>query len=147
MREAEPRPCTILAFSIWPTGSPAALSTRLSASPIPPGNRPPSDAGGPVEGSRHQLQDQRPTVGQVLGALGQSAVRLHRMDAPPTGLHGIGARLSLRRAVERIMTPEDIGYFFPRGEDIFGIKVRGFLLTRQIPRGAPCVAGHPGCST
>ena len=25
-----------------------------------------------------------------------------------------------------VMTPEDVGYFFPRGEDIFGIKVRGF---------------------
>ena len=24
------------------------------------------------------------------------------------------------------MTPENVGYFFPRGEDIFGIKVRGF---------------------
>ena len=24
-----------------------------------------------------------------------------------------------------VMTPEDVGYFFPRGEDIFGIKVRG----------------------
>lgn len=23
-------------------------------------------------------------------------------------------------------TPEDVGYFFPRGEDIFGINVRGF---------------------
>ena len=25
-----------------------------------------------------------------------------------------------------VMAPEDVGYFFPRGEDIFGIKVRGF---------------------
>ena len=25
-----------------------------------------------------------------------------------------------------VTTPEDVGYFFPRGEDIFGIKVRGF---------------------
>jgi hypothetical protein len=25
-----------------------------------------------------------------------------------------------------VVTPEDVGYFFPRGEDIFGIKVRGF---------------------
>ncbi|UXN62852.1 hypothetical protein [Phyllobacterium zundukense] len=24
-----------------------------------------------------------------------------------------------------VMTPEDVGYFFPRGEDIFAIKVRG----------------------
>jgi hypothetical protein len=29
----------------------------------------------------------------------------------------------LERCVRR---PEDVGYFFPRGEDIFGIKVRGF---------------------
>ncbi|WP_081160920.1 hypothetical protein [Ensifer aridi] len=25
-----------------------------------------------------------------------------------------------------VVTPADVGYFFPRGEDIFGIKVRGF---------------------
>ena len=25
-----------------------------------------------------------------------------------------------------VLTPEDVGYFFPRGEEIFGIKVRGF---------------------
>jgi hypothetical protein len=25
-----------------------------------------------------------------------------------------------------VTTPEDVGYFFPRGDDIFGIKVRGF---------------------
>lgn len=25
-----------------------------------------------------------------------------------------------------VVTPEDISYFFPRGEDMFGIKVRGF---------------------
>jgi len=25
-----------------------------------------------------------------------------------------------------VTTPEDVGYIFPRGEDIFGIKVRGF---------------------
>ena len=25
-----------------------------------------------------------------------------------------------------VATPEDVGHFFPRGEDIFGIKVRGF---------------------
>ena len=25
-----------------------------------------------------------------------------------------------------VVTPEDVGYVFPRGEDIFGIKVRGF---------------------
>ena len=25
-----------------------------------------------------------------------------------------------------VVTPEDVSYFFPRGEDIFGVKVRGF---------------------
>jgi hypothetical protein len=39
-----------------------------------------------------------------------------------------------------VATPEDVGWFFPRGEDIFGIKVRGFasigkfLKTRRIVR-------------
>jgi hypothetical protein len=39
-----------------------------------------------------------------------------------------------------VTTPEDVGYFFPRGEDIFGIKVRSFssigkfLGTRRILR-------------
>ena len=39
-----------------------------------------------------------------------------------------------------VTTPEDVGYFFPRGEDIFGIKVRGFrsigkfLKTRRVLR-------------
>lgn len=39
-----------------------------------------------------------------------------------------------------VMTPEDVGYVFPRGEDIFGIKVRGvssigkFLATRRALR-------------
>ena len=39
-----------------------------------------------------------------------------------------------------VMTPEDVGYFFSRGEDIFGIKVRGFssigkfLATRRALR-------------
>ena len=37
-----------------------------------------------------------------------------------------------------VTTPEDVGYFFPRGEDMFGIKVRGFssigkfLTTRLV---------------
>jgi hypothetical protein len=45
------------------------------------------------------------------------------------------------RLLERcVATPEDVGYFFPRGEDIFGIKVRGFasigkfLATRRALR-------------
>jgi len=39
-----------------------------------------------------------------------------------------------------VTTPDDVGYFFPRGEDIFGIKVRGyrsigkFLATRRVLR-------------
>jgi hypothetical protein len=39
-----------------------------------------------------------------------------------------------------VTTPEDVGYFFPRGQDIFGIKVRGFrsigkfLATRRALR-------------
>lgn len=39
-----------------------------------------------------------------------------------------------------VKTPEDVGYIFPRGEDIFGIKVRGvasigkFLATRRVRR-------------
>ena len=39
-----------------------------------------------------------------------------------------------------VTTPEDVGYFFPRGEDIFGIDVRGFrsigkfLATRRVLR-------------
>ena len=36
------------------------------------------------------------------------------------------------------MTPEDVGYFFPRGEDIFGIKVRGFSSIGKF-LGAPCL--------
>ena len=38
---------------------------------------------------------------QVLGSLDQCAVRLHRVDASAAGLHGAGARLPHRRAVER----------------------------------------------
>ena len=40
-----------------------------------------------------------------------------------------------------VMTPEDVGYIFPRGEDIFGVKVRGiasigkFLAARRVLRG------------
>jgi hypothetical protein len=39
-----------------------------------------------------------------------------------------------------VVAPEDVGYFFPRGEDIFGINVRGFssigklLATRRALR-------------
>ena len=31
-----------------------------------------------------------------------------------------------------VTTPEDVGYFFPRGEDIFGIKVSGFRSIRKF---------------
>lgn len=31
-----------------------------------------------------------------------------------------------------VATPEDISYFFPRGEDMFGIKVRGFSSISQF---------------
>ena len=31
-----------------------------------------------------------------------------------------------------VSTPEDVGYFFPRGEDIFGVKVRGFRSIRKF---------------
>jgi hypothetical protein len=39
-----------------------------------------------------------------------------------------------------VTTPEDVSYFFPRGDDIFGIRVRGgasigkFLKTRRVRR-------------
>ena len=46
-----------------------------------------------------------------------------------------------------VVTPEDVGYFFPRGEDIFGIKVRGFSSIGKFLASAPCVAGHPERST
>ncbi len=35
----------------------------------------------------------------------------------------------LERCVE---TPEDVGFFFPRGEDIFGVKVRGLSSIRKF---------------
>ena len=31
-----------------------------------------------------------------------------------------------------VIAPEDVGYFFPNGEDIFGIKVRGFRSIGQF---------------
>ena len=33
-----------------------------------------------------------------------------------------------------VATPEDVGWFFPRGEDIFGIKVRGLRSIRKFLR-------------
>ncbi len=41
-----------------------------------------------------------------------------------------------------VTTPEDVGYFFPRGEDILAINVRGLRLDPQIPRDPPSVACH-----
>lgn len=34
-----------------------------------------------------------------------------------------------------VMTPEDVSYIFPRGEDIFGIKVRGFASIGKLLAG------------
>jgi len=31
-----------------------------------------------------------------------------------------------------VVTPEDVSYFIPRGQDIFGIKVRGFASVRKF---------------
>jgi hypothetical protein len=31
-----------------------------------------------------------------------------------------------------VTTPEDVGHFFPRGEDIFGITVRGSASIRKL---------------
>ena len=46
--------------------------------------------------------------------------------------------------VRCVMTPEDVGYFFPPRRGYFRHRGPRLLLNRQIPRGAPCVAGHPG---
>jgi hypothetical protein len=41
--------------------------------------------------------------------------------------HSVGQGQVDESLLERcVATPEDVGYFFPRGEDMFGIKVRGF---------------------
>ena len=68
--------------------------------------------------------------------------RFHRA---PLGFHHrpFGSRRArwMRFFLERcVTTPEDVNYFFPRGEDIFGINVRGsasirkFLATRRALR-------------
>jgi hypothetical protein len=36
---------------------------------------------------------------------------------------------------EAVTAPEDVSYFFPRGEDIFGIKVRGFASIAKFIAG------------
>ena len=36
-----------------------------------------------------------------------------------------------------VTTPEDVGYFFPRGEDIFGINVRGSASIRKFLASPP----------
>lgn len=33
-----------------------------------------------------------------------------------------------------VVEPEDVGYFFPRGQDIFGVKVRGFASIGKFMR-------------
>ena len=55
--------------------------------------------------------------------------------------HSLGQDRLDEAFLERcVATPEDVGYFFPRGQDIFGIKVRGFrsigkfLATRRALR-------------
>ena len=90
--------------SCWPRpASRTASTSRSSASPIRPGSRrrsrPWPSSGRPAG---HPRQDQHPAVGQVLGSLGHGAIRLHRMDASSAGLHGAGACLPHRRAVERV---------------------------------------------
>ena len=41
--------------------------------------------------------------------------------------HSLGQGQVDEAFLERcVVTPENVGYFFPRGEDIFGIRVRGF---------------------
>ena len=67
-------------------------------------------------------------------AIHRASFRFHH---GPFARAGPGGRTFLERCVT---TPEDVGYFFPRGEDIFGIKVRGaasirkFLATRRALR-------------
>jgi len=58
-----------------------------------------------------------------------------------TADHALGHGQADESFLERcVATPEDVGWFFPRGEDIFGIKVRGFrsiaklLATRRALR-------------
>ena len=41
-----------------------------------------------------------------------------------------------------VTTPEDVGYFFPRGEDIFGINVRGSASIRKFLAEPPHLARH-----
>ena len=55
----------------------------------------------PIEGGWHQLKRQRDAGRQILGDLGQDAVRLHRLDASSARHDGDVAWLSHRRAVER----------------------------------------------
>ena len=41
-----------------------------------------------------------------------------------------------------VVTPDDLSYVFPRGEDIFGIKVRGFASIGKFlaaPRALQCI--------
>ncbi len=41
-----------------------------------------------------------------------------------------------------VVMPEDVGPHLPRGEDIFGVKIRGFASIRQVPCGTACAAGR-----
>ncbi|WP_202049620.1 hypothetical protein [Sphingomonas sp. So64.6b] len=40
-----------------------------------------------------------------------------------------------------VTTPEDVSYIFPRGEDIFGIKVRGFVSIAKFLATQPALQG------
>jgi hypothetical protein len=56
---------------------------------------------------------------------------LHLSDF--TGDHSLDQGRVDEAFVERcVIEPEDVGCFFPRGEDIFGVKVRGYASIRKF---------------
>ena len=64
----------------------------------------------------------------------------------PRIIHSIRARWTKHSSSDASRSPEDVGYFFPRGEDIFGIKVRGFSsIGKFLAAAARC--GPSGRST
>ena len=90
--------------SCWPKPvSRMASTSRSPASPTRPGNRP---------RSRRWPNSGRPRASapkinvlpsnKFWDVWTHGALRLHRMDPPSAGLHGAGAGLSHRRAVERV---------------------------------------------
>ena len=81
------------------------------------------------------------TPGKALVRVNASWMELFSLDADGDGIramfivhlsdfatdHSLDREKVDEAFLERcVKTPEDIGTFFPRGEDIFGIKVRGF---------------------